>query len=360
MRQRITVISGLLFLLLSAAAQTAPQPAGMPQAWRLVHPNAAVLLGADVRAIRQSAAGKSLDQSLNQASMGMMSVPALQFLRDIDQVLLSAPPEKKLAPGTQAVRKPGAAANSQVLIILSGHFPAAHMQSLLRGAHRAYNGVEIYASSPGSVNSEVALLNEDTLLFGDADSLRGAIDRSQRTSRSPGPMLARAAALAPGNDLWLVATAPPAMFPPAGFQPAGVNFQAVASEIRGIEAGVALRDGLRLVVNVSTKDAASASRMVRAITAKLQSPTEGNLQAQKAAEFLRKMDIAAEGSQVRVKFAMSQEEMDRAVKLAQRMNAARPTFTLGAQPRRPEPGTIKVYGMSEGVVEIPAESGKKE
>jgi hypothetical protein len=134
----------------------------------------------------------------------------------------------------------------------------------------------------------------------------------------------------------------------------------VASEIRGIEAGVAFRDGLKLAINLSTKDAESASRVVRSITAKLQSSMEGKVDARQAAEFLRKMHISAEGNQIRVKFAMSQGEMDRAVALAQKMHAASPTFALRPQPQRPEPGTIKVYGMPEGVREFSVESGKKE
>ena len=360
MHQRIAGFLGLCFLVLSATAQPPPPRAGMPLAWRLVHPDAVVLLGVDVRAIRQSAAGKSLDKSLSQASMGMMSLPGLQFLRDIDQVLLSAPGVAKLAPKAQAVTKPGVAANSPVLIVLTGHFSVAHTQSLLHGVHRNYNGVEIYASSPGGVSSEVALLNESTLLFGDSDSLRGAIDRSQRSNLSPSPLLARAAALAPGNDLWFLATAPPSVFPPAGFQPAGINLQTMASEIRGIEAGVAFHEGLKLAINLSTKDSASASKMVRLITAKLHSSMQGKMDAQQVEEFLRKMDITAEGNQIRVKFAMSQAEMDRAVALAQKMNSARPQLTLRPQPQRPEPATIKVYGMPVGVREIPGEPGKKE
>ncbi len=270
MYRRIIGFIGLLFSLLPATAQTASSPDGMPRAWRLAHPDAVILLGVDIHAIRQSAAGKSLDKSLNQASMGMMSLPALQFLRDIDEVLLSAPGKNPLASKEQDVKKPGASANSPVLIILRGHFPAAHLEGLLHGVHRAYKGVEIYASSPGGVNSEVALLDENTLLFGDSDSLRGAIDRSQRSNLSSSPLLARAASLAPGNDLWLLATAPPSMFPPAGFQPAGVNLQTMASEIRGIEAGVAFHDGLKVALSLSTKDAESASKMVHSITAKLQ------------------------------------------------------------------------------------------
>ncbi len=362
MHKRITGFLGLFFFIVSAAAQTASPPAGMPRAWRLVHPDAVVLLGVDVRAIRQSAAGKSLDQSLSQASMGMMSLPALQFLNDIDQVLLSAPGKEMSAPKTDAVKKPGVAANSPVLLVLTGHFPAAHMEALLHGVHRAYNGVQIYASSPGGANSEVALLNENTLLFGDSDSLRGAIDRSQRSNPSPSPLLMRAASLAPGKDLWLLATAPPSMFPPAGFQPAGVNLQTIASEIRGIEAGIALHDGLKLAINLSTKDAESADKMVRSITAKLRSSMTEKVEAKQAAEFLRKMDIAAQGNQIRVKFAMSQVEMDRAIALARKMRPAMPEFVLRPrpQPQRPDAGTFKVYGMPEGVVEIPVESGKKE
>ncbi len=84
------------------------------------------------------------------------------------------------------------------------------------------------------------------------------------------------------------------------------------------------------------------------------------MDAQQSEEFLRKLDITAQGSQIRVKFAMSQVEMDRAIALAQQMKAAAPEFTLRPQPQRPDAGMIKVYGMPEGTVEIPVESGKKE
>jgi hypothetical protein len=312
-----------------------------------------MVLGVDMRAIRASAAGRSLKKNLNQASMGVMNLPGLQFLRDIDQVVLSAPAEKKLAAKAQPATKLGAAAHSPALIVCTGHFTAARLQTLLHGEPRAYNGVQIYSSSPQGVNSDVALLDESTLLLGDSDSLRGAIDRSRRPNASPSPLLARAASLAAGNDFWLVATAPPSMRPPAGFQPGGVDLNAMASGIRGIEIAGAFHDGLKLAMNLSTKDAESAGKLVRSISAKLKSPAGGKIDAQQAAEFLRKMDIAAVGNQVRVKFAMSQEEMDRAMALAQKMNATRQGFPLPAAPQRPEPGTIKVYGMPEGVLEIP-------
>ena len=350
---------GLVVLMLSAAAQTAP-PAGMPKAWRLVHPDAVVLVGVDVRSIRQSAAGKSLDKSLSQVSLGLMSLPAMQFLRDIDQVLISAPDEKKTAPVNQAVKTPGNMAKSAALIILTGHFPAGHLQSLLRGPSHAYNGVEVYASSPGGVNSGIALLNENTLLMGDANSIHGAIDRSQRSNRSPSPLLVRAASLAAGNDLWVLATALPSMRPPAGFQPAGLNLQSIVSELRGVEAGIAFRDGMKLAINLSTNDARMASKWVDLLTAKLRSAMEGKLDAQQSAELFHKLDISAEGNQIRVKFALSPAELERAVLLARQMNAAQPEFTLRAPSPRPAPGVIKVYGMPGGVREIPIEADPQE
>jgi len=87
---------------------------------------------------------------------------------------------------------------------------------------------------------------------------------------------------------------------------------------------------------------------------------KGKMDAQQATEFLRKMDITAQGNQIRVKFAMSQGELDRAVALARKMNAANPAFAPRPQWQRPEPGTIKVYGMTGGVREFSVESGKKE
>jgi hypothetical protein len=336
------------------------QPA--PDSWRLAHPDAALLLGADVRAILTSPAGKSLGASFASPGLGMLGGPAFQFLRDIDSILISVPAPKT---GAARVPAPGPNANSPMLIVLTGSFPAAHLSAIRQGAHAPYVGVEIY-SSPGTpaTSPRLAVLDEHTILVGDLPSLHGAIDRAKGRTPAATPLLARASELARANHVWFVASALQNLLPPMPSQPGGAALSALASQLRGVEGGINFRDGMDLAFTLNTKDAASASGMAKLFTERMHAVPQGQPGATQAAEFLRKVNVTAEGSNVHMKFSMTKEEMATAAMMAQLMGAqgmkaatqktSEPTV---AQPSRDD-GGIKVYGMPGGVAEFPAESSK--
>ena len=359
--------AGLYCLVILAATAAAQAPASWPKVWNLTHPNAAALIGIDVRGIRESALGKSLGDQLKTAGaalpaalpnvQGRELLPGKEFFNDIDRVLISSPgspkPAAKTATAKPVAGKPPAAKdNPPFLMILTGHFPVEHLQTLLKGESHVYDTVDVYRPDPHG-NSSVARLDENTLLFGDTASVRGAIDRRNLTPKTPSPLLARAAAMAAANDFWIIATVPP-----SAFQPSNVNLGAMTSDINGLELGMAFRDGFKLELSLATNSPEAAQRFAQMLTAQMKLGMAGKVNAQQAAEMMRKLQITTDGNKVSFRVEASREEVERKI---QEMRKS-PSFGLAGRrpaPAPPAPGTLKVYGMEGGVREIPAEPPKQ-
>ena len=105
--------AGLYCLVILAATAAAQAPASWPKVWNLTHPNAAALIGIDVRGIRDSPLGKSLGDQLKTSGAALPAalpnvrgrelLPGKEFFNDIDRVLMSSPvrpsrPPKLLPP----------------------------------------------------------------------------------------------------------------------------------------------------------------------------------------------------------------------------------------------------------------------
>ena len=359
--RRFTV--GLFCLVMLAAMAAAQAPASWPKLWNLAHPNAAALIGIDVRAIRESALGQSLGAQLKTAGAALPNVqgrerlPGKEFFNEIDRVLISSPGSPKPAAKPSAAKPvagnpPATKDNLPFLMILTGHFPIEHLRAFLKGESHVYDTVDVYRPDPQG-NSSVARLDENTLLVGDAASVRAAIDRRNLTPQTPGPLLARAAAMAAANDFWMIATVPP-----SAFQPSNMNLGAMSSDITGLEFGMAFRDAFKLELSLATKSAEAAQRFAQMLTAQLQLGMAGKLNNRQAAEMMRKMQITADGNKVGFRIEASREEVERTIREMQKA----PPFGLTGRkpaPAPPSPGTLKVYGMEGGVREIPAEPPKQ-
>ena len=350
--------AGLICLVILAATAAAQAPASWPKVWNLAHPNATALIGIDVRAIRESALGQSLGEQVKTAGAALPSVrgrellPGKEFFNDIDRVLISSPgspqPAAKPSAAKPNAARPPAKDTPPFLMILTGHFPAEHLQSFLKGEAHVYDTVDVYRPDPHG-NASVARLDENTLLVGDTASLRAAIDRRNLTPKTPGPLLARAAAMAAANDLWMIATVPP-----SAFQPSNMSLGAMTADITGLELGMAFRDGFKLELSLATNSPAAAQRFAQMLTAQLQLGLAGKLNHQQAAEMLRKMQITTDGNKVGLRIEASREEVERNIREMRKS----PLFGAAGRkpaPPAPAPGALKIYGMEGGVREIPAE-----
>ena len=295
------------------------------QSLELGHPDAKALIGIDVRSLRHSSLGQVFGDDIRKGGPGIFAFPGMALLDEIDRVFVSS-------PGTKAGAKKG---NPPVLIVATGHFSPGHVSQLLHGPHHAYRGVDVYSSSKDGSMS-IALLDESTLLLGDEPSLVGAIDRHVQGSKNSSAVFGRAAAMSPDRDLWLIATVSP-----SAFQPSNMNLGRIASDIHGIDAGFSLRDGLDFEVAVLTKTPEIAHELGEQFSTLIKDAVASKLDKAQASDLARKLQISSDGSQLRVKFALTKDELEGQIRT---MRAAR-----AAAPRN----TIKILGLDDGVREIP-------
>jgi hypothetical protein len=300
--------AGLFALTIWAGAQP------YPTTWNLAHPDAKVLMGLDLHSFRQSALSQPVEGQIQKGSFGMFQLPrmpAAELVKEVDQVLISSPGGKK--------------ENPPFLMILTGHFTPEHLREVSKGD-----------------TSRFAVLDEQTVAVGDAVSVKGAIDRQRHGAKGNNQLLARAAAIAPTHDLWVVATAPP-----EGFQPTGVNAKELASYVKGIDLGISFRDGLDFEMSFASKNADAAQEIARYVSEQLQAAMTGK-------ELAGKVQVTSEGSRASVKFALNKDELEQAVRKAQ---AARAATKPGVDDGKPK--SIRIVGLDEGVREIPLPPKKK-
>jgi hypothetical protein len=289
-----------------------------PPAWNLAHPDAKALIGFNVHGFRQSALSQPLGSGIEKGDFGMFhlpKLPAVEILKEVDQVLISSPG--------------GKAQNPPFLMVLTGHFSA----ELQLRAKEAKSGLTV--------------LDEETILMGDATSIKGAIARHERNTKSSNALLARAAALAPNRDFWLVATAPP-----VDFQAAGIKARELAAYIKGIDVGISVHDGLDFELSFASKSPEAAQEIAQYIGEQMKTAMAGKSQDAVSDEIARKVQVSSEGTQARVTFVVSKEELEREMRKLKESRAA-------AALQEAKPQTIKIVGLDEGVKEIPLPPKKK-
>jgi len=339
----------------------AQESASWPKTWNLLHPNAAALIGVDVRGIRDSAIGQSFAQQFKATGgalpllPGAAMLPVKDFLNDIDRVIISSPGAPAPGKGAAKGNTPAKKQNPPFLAIVTGHFSAEHLKPFLKGKPETHSTVDIYRPNPQSTTG-IAMLDERTLLMGDMTSILGAIDRSEAVKPVRPPLLARASSLASTHEFWMLLTVPP-----SALQPSNASLGAVGADITGMEFGMAFRDSFRLDLNLATKSAESAQRMARMLKAQLQMGLAGKLNEQQAAELMRKLEITTDGNSLGLHVEASREELERNLRAMQQARSAgsQPGSPTAARPA-PEPGTIRIYGLEEGVVTVPTEPPKQD
>lgn len=333
-------------------------------AWELANPNAKILVGIDVRGLRESEVGKSFSARMDAKGSPTPAlpfrVPGMELLTDIDSVFLSSTGEiPKTTPAKPGASSQAAASkNPPFLIVLKGTFPDEHLRPLLAGKHPSYKAVNIYGAS-GAGSGNLAVLDEHTVIFGDEKSIHFAIDRKgTAVAHALSPAFVRAQELAASNDVWVVAKDTASSLQ----QAAGAN--PFASEVDGLEIGMRLREGLGLDVNLATKSEAAAGMLAQMLTSEIESAVAKKADDPQVAELVHKLHVGSQGNLMTVHLALTQEEMQRSIELtrAARMNAGKTrtegvsTASAAPPPAQPAgPRKVRIYGLDEGVREITLE-----
>jgi hypothetical protein len=307
-----------------------------PSWWTLAEPDATALVGIQWENLRQSPFAEAIEAELSSA--GSLGFPDLPLIVSAKQILISAP---------------------SVLAIAIGNFPVdvLRVQASAKGMKLgSYRSVNIWIS-PGKTTLSVAQISDQLILIGLLKTLQDAVDRSQaETDRRYSPLLARAARLAPGKDLWVVATQLP--------DPLASLFVPIDAESQGFDGGISVRDGLELHASL---DAAS-NKAAAGIATKLRQsiPT--------LPAIARTMEVTADAHTVVLTLQVTPGQLSAALHPpAVAIEAAAPqpppvtplpTIAVAAaappppEPVKPEPKpegpqVIRIFGLDEGVREIP-------
>jgi hypothetical protein len=329
MHRLCVYIGAFALCLANAAGQSALE---------LTHPDAKALIGLDIRSLRESSVTKIFGSDIKQTGAGMFQFPGMEILDDVDQVVVSSP----------GPAEGGKKENPPFLLIATGHFSREHLGPLFHGEHQTYNDVKIYSMGD---NMGLALVNPETIALGDVPSLKGVIDHWGGKNSSA--LVARGAAMFSSYNVWLTST-----ISPAAFQPGAVSFGQFFQDIRGVDAGVAMHEGLDLDVGIITSTPEAADLLGKLITNGMQTALTSKLEIKQALDVARKVVVSSEGNRIHLKFSLTKEELEQQIQI---MRKTPPTTNLRiaeptSAPVNRAPQTIKIYGLDDGVREIPVTS----
>jgi len=241
--------------------------------------------------------------------------------------------------------------NPPFLLMVDGTLPLQMLLAFLPGTPHRYHMVDIYRGAKAT-DASIAMLDTRTIVIGDEKSVTAAIDRHGHGMPPASPILARAQELAATHDFWMIASDDLSKF-----QPANTGFSSpMAGQIKGVEMGVAVRDGFQFEMSLATESSAMAEQLTQLISMQL---TAAQAKNPETAEVMRKLQVGTEGNRLRMSLSLTKEELEQNLRTMQatRMAAAVPPQSTGqtqaAPPKPKTPGKIRIYGLDEGVREIP-------
>jgi hypothetical protein len=328
----------LLVFAATAAAQT--------DTWELGHPDAKLMLGIDVKSIRESDAWKLFSDQTKaptppaQPQVQAMQAMGKQILDQVNYIFVSS-------PGNPVSN---AKTNAPFLLAIDGKFPLEALKAFQQSAPRRYRTADLYRTT--KTDTTTLAVMDGLLLLGDEKSVLSALDRRGHALPSASKLLARAKALAATNDVWIIADEALSKFQPAkaDWNPLAAQF---ASQIKGLDFGLAMREGFQFELSMVTENDDAALRMAQTFEGLIHMSVETPPNSSETAEIVQKMKIDSLGNRMRVSLALNEEEFAVQLQAAQsRMQtaaAAAKTPPPTARPAKPaQPGKITIYGLDGG------------
>jgi hypothetical protein len=302
--------------------------------WSYAHPNARSLIGMDVSRIRKSALGRSLEEQFlpNLAK----TVPGIDLLDQVDRVLISSPGSKN-AEDTE---------EPPILVAVRGRFDLARVRQILRehGAKpQMFNSVTVYRpQSKATKEFGVAIIDAQTILVGDAQSIFSTIERLQLPPcERTNALFSRAEGLDSEYDFWVLMPAPGALasqrLPFAGF----------VQGLRGLEAGIAMREGLSVNVSILAITESKARELKDQLEKLLKLVAKDEATRPELALIAKRPKLNVQGSRVALSIRIDQKELESSLRSLQ----ARSTPQVPV-PSKPQRQVIRIEGLDGGTREL--------
>jgi hypothetical protein len=346
-----------LFLALAVTA------AGQTNSWELSQPGAKLLMGIDVKSLRESSVGQLIREQMSKPPapangvqsplQGPMQAMAAGLLDQVDRVFVSS------AGGPPAVFAASSKNKAPFVLVVEGRFPVQELQPFLNGkTPRRYRDADVYRLNPTDVTTFAIIkgaADSSTVLLGDEASVLAAIGRRGGTVVPASALFKRAQTLAATHDFWLITDGPLTGFEPTAAPPSNALAAQLAAQVKSLDIGLALRDGFNLEVSVAAVSDAVAAQMTQLLSTQIQAAMAAQANQPGMAEISRKLQIAAEGNRMQLTLAMTKDEFAEQLRVAQAMRAqaaamasSQPTPRSAHQPKPPNPGQVTIYGLDGG------------
>jgi hypothetical protein len=348
----------LSLVLIAAAVGVTAQT----NSWELSQPGAKLLMGVDVKSLRESAVGQSIREQMKNTPppangvqsplQGPMQAMALGLLDQVDRVYVSSlgNPSAVFAASTKN--------KAPFLLVVEGRFPMGELQPFLKGTPRRVQDADVYRLNPTDVTTVAFIKGEadsSTVLLGDEKSVLAAIGRRGGALVPPSALLRRAQTLAATHDFWLIADGPLTGFQPTGAAASNPLASKMAAQVKGLDMGLALRDGFQLELGVEAESDAVAAQMTQLLSTQIQMALLAQANRPETAEIANKLRISAEGNRMQLSLALTKDEFAKQMLAAQtaRMQAgttspSQPTLPPVRPPKPANPGQITIYGLEGG------------
>lgn len=323
----------------------------------LIQPDAGFVMGIEWRKIVNSPLGTELASQIKKSKVaqppGMERIQEA-LMNDLDSILIAASPAALAA----------SASEPPVVIVIKGRFNPTELRALIPDAGKQkemYRSVELLSAPAEHMaghanNSTIAFVDANTILGGDRQLVRQAIDRlksgKQTTPRSG------IANMASQNDVWMVVYIPPDLLkkaPPAQAQ--------MFAAVRGAELGITFQQGFGLLLNIRTADADSATSMAQALQGLIAMGAMSQAEkSPQAAELAKKIHISPDNTRVRLALNLDRAEIE---KIVEQIKAGAASTPLAANhdsvppATRPSgPKSVRITGLESGPVEVPLNTAK--
>jgi hypothetical protein len=308
----------LLSVFLLALPACAAEDSG---AFDLLPPGARIVFGMRVRAVVNSSLAQSLSSEILGASGDWQKLVAgvgFDLLHDLDEVVLASTGEGKEAP---------------VLIVARGTFDTAR----LAAQAKPYHGVPLVTMgekvSTGGKPAILAILDGSTVLTGDPEEVKAAIDRRGSPTQLDPAFAARIAGYRQRYEIWGVADNPAGLArrlsDSSGPQP--------FDSIDRFQLGLGLNHGLEIAAELHARSAEDAAQLTSTLRL-----LEGMFKAsQPSANAGTKLRIESAEGTLKIALAVSEDDLKKAI-AQQRSAAARAAAPVRAPVPAPTPAPVRI------------------